>query len=146
MTTQRRRILKQFTIDSISAVDRPCQEHAKAVIMKRDDSEEHSMEKIESFESFEKAVVAVAAASSIPTHEAMRKCALAYPDLLQKYQTEGTALAKAAGPRSVTKAEQDFELAVEAIQKRDGIPRHEAMKRARVEFEGEFEDYQNVPF
>jgi len=152
MTAQKRRILKVLTIDSISAVDRPAQEFARAVIMKRaDDVEETEMdlEKIASFDTFEAAVAHLEKLH--PTRSAaMSEAARRYPSLVKRYNDEGEALTKAAAdakvPREITKAEQNFELAVDEIQKRDGIPRHEAMKRARVEFEGEFEDYQNAPF
>ena len=40
-----RRIMRHFKIDEISAVDRPAQEGAKAVIMKRDDSPQTDFEK-----------------------------------------------------------------------------------------------------
>ena len=113
---QKRRILKEFRIDEISICDSPAQTHAKATLMKRADDrqqeDEMQLDKIASFEKFEDAVAALARAGNIPRHVAMQKARRRTRSLSQKYQSEGSDVAKAAAdalaPRTLNKAAQDL--------------------------------------
>ena len=59
---RKRRIMREFSIEELSAVDKPAQAHARMTIMKRDSSEDEKMDfqKIidqpRAFDSFEEAV------------------------------------------------------------------------------------------
>jgi hypothetical protein len=144
--------MKDFVITELSAVDRGANEHARAVLMKRDDSadnsQEHDMnfakiiEHPQSFSSLEEAMQAIRKAEGCTQLAAMSAAANQHPDLLAKYNAEGTAIAKtaqdAAAPKPISKALLVFQDKVDEIAKRDGIPRHEAMSRARVRFVDEF--------
>ncbi len=70
----------------------------------------------------------------------------AYPDLVKRYNDDGERITKtaAAKPRSISKAVQDFEIAVDEIVKRDGINRSAAMSKARTEHPDTFAAYQNA--
>ena len=148
--TARRRIMREFTIKELSAVDRPAQKPATVAIMKReDDGQENEMDmtKIAAFDSFDEAVAAIAEREGCPQYIAMSKAAATHPDLLTKYQTEGDAsIAKAADDlakrRGRPVAVQRFEMIVDGIATRDGVARHVAMQRARRENPDAFAAFQ----
>lgn len=145
---RRRRIMREFVITELSAVDRPAQEPARMAIIKRAEDTESEMDvtKIASFARFGDAVAAVAKSEDIPTHEAMSRVRAARPDLVERYNAEGreaaaraaTAAEAARAPR-FTKAELAFEDRVDEIAKARGIPRHAAMSAARTRYPDEFE-------
>jgi hypothetical protein len=187
----RKRIMRSFRIDELSAVDSPSQRHAVAVLMKsagdepkrepaklknieidelslvdkganpgarvclfkRDDEEEPNMEfakiteRPRSFDSFE------SACAYLQQHGATRLQALAQaaheqPDLLQKFNAEGIAIAKAAqdvaAPRPIAKAIADFNKRVTEVMARDKISKLEALGRAAREFPDTFRAFQEV--
>lgn len=147
-TPTKRRIMRTFKLQEISAVDNPAQVHAKMVLMKRADGEESTMQKITSgepqaFDTFDGAVAAIAKAEGVPHHEAMGKARQAYPELLADYQREGDeriGKAAEAAPRAsiISKAELAFDEKVEALAKSRGIPHHAAMSSARQRYPEEF--------
>src|SRR5690606_11718933 len=136
-------IMREFTIDELSGVDRPAQEGARVCFFKRDDSEQ---EEPASFESFEAAVEHLRKIHGSGT-AAMSAARAQFPDLLRKYRQAGDeAAAKAAGaaaPREVAKAVSDWYALVDKIAERDGVSRTVAMSRARKEFPHAFRDFQN---
>jgi pterin-4a-carbinolamine dehydratase len=152
--SKRRRVMRSFRIDELSACDRPAQKHALAVLMKRDSSadeqqeyDDMNFEKIierpRSFATFEDAMQAIRKAEGCTKLAAMSAAANQHPDLLAKYNAEGTAIAKAAqdaaAPKPISKALLVFQDKVDEIAKRDGIPRYVAMSRARERYADEFE-------
>jgi hypothetical protein len=153
--TTRKRIMREFTISEISAVDRPAQTHAVKTLMKRADKQEHDdmqIQKIDNDEvaSFDTLDEAVRHLEKLhPSRSAaMSAAAERYPELVKRFNSEGVEIAKAAAdalaPRSITKAEQDFELAVDEIVKRDKCPRSDAMSKARTEHPDAFRAYQGA--
>lgn len=126
---RRRRIMREFSLAEISAVDRPAQARAKATIMKRSSSQETDdmdfhkiMGRPASFATVEGATAHL---------RDMEAAARANPDALEKYRDGGVVAAPVAEKRSL--AAQEFDLAVDAICERDGCERHAAMSRARRE-------------
>lgn len=161
--SRRRRIMKEFVIREVSAVDRPCQEHARAVILKRDDEQqEHNMgfEKITrvgftrgadaplAFDSLESAVRHLRKVHGMTGLDAMEQVATTRPDLVREYNTEGAEIAKAAAersaPRPVAKAVQDFNKRVSEVQARDKCTKLEALERAAREFPLELAAFQGA--
>ncbi len=138
---RKRRIMREFTITELSAVDKPAQAHARMAIMKRADPEENDdmrFEKIidrpRAFDSFEDAVEHLKTIHGCSGTEALRKAADAHPRLLEAYQKAGAVSSrpnfeKAARPLDV----QRFNLIVDGIAERDGVSRVEAMRRAARE-------------
>ncbi|MGH6736809.1 MAG: hypothetical protein ACRECX_12160 [Methyloceanibacter sp.] len=145
---RKRRIMREFKIDELSAVDRPAQAHALMTVMKRDDRKDDDMQlsKIASYDTLSDAVAAVAKAEGCPRHVAMSRAAREFPDLVERHRAEGReAIAKAQesarAPRPlVTKAVLAFQDKVELIAKRRGVPRHEAMSIARELYADEYHD------
>ena len=136
---RKRRIMRAFKINEISAVDRPAQAHARVCLLKR----EGDLSKIAAFDSFDDAVAAIAKREGCARHAAMSRAAKQFPSLLDAYPQEGDdrvakATADAAGPRTFSKAELDFEDRVDEIAKSRGLPRHAAMSAARQRFPDEF--------
>ncbi|WP_156953316.1 hypothetical protein [Afifella pfennigii] len=148
--TIKRKIMRDFQIEEISAVDVPAQAHAKMVIMKRaDDHEEPDMNltKIASFDTFDDAVAAIAKAESCPRHKAMSKAAARHPDLYDSFQREGEEQiakrvdeARKAG--AMPQAARNWDILVGAIADRDKCSRTEAMRRARREDPEAFAAFQ----
>ena len=146
---RKRRIMREFSITELSAVDKPAQEYATMAIMKRDSSEDEKMDfqkitdKPLAFDSFENAVEHLKKVNRCSGTEAMRKAADAHPRLFEAYQEAGMVssrpkLEKAAKPQAV----QEFNLIVDGIAKRDKVSRVEAMRRATREEPGAFRRYQ----
>jgi hypothetical protein len=138
----KRRILREFRIAEISAVDRPAQEGALMAIMKRADDEqeddEMELRKIASFDSFEAAVAAIAKREGCQRHVAFSKAANAFPALLDAYRREGSErVAKAADDlarrRAKPAAATHFDRIVDGIMDRDKVSRSAAMSKARQE-------------
>lgn len=154
--TKRRRIMHDFKLTELSAVDRPAQEGARAVLMKRADDEQEqeqdmmSFQKIggddvAAFDSFEAAVQHLKSVHGMTPLAAMEAAADRHPDLLKRYNQQGTELAKAAAVsriRTVPREVRRFDDLVEQVQARDRIPRLAALEQARREFPREFEAYQ----
>ena len=142
MTTpkRKRRIMREFSIEELSAVDKPAQVHARMAIMKRDSSEDEKMDfqKIIdqplAFDRFEDAVEHLKKVNRCSGTEAMRKAADAHPGLLETYQAAGAVssrpdFTKVARPQAV----QEWDLAVAGVMERDGVSRTAAMSRVRSE-------------
>lgn len=144
----RKRIMKDFAISEISAVDRPAQAGAVAVFMKRHEKEsEMQLRKANcdepvSFPTLEAAMDHLLKTHGMSRSSAMSTAAREHPDLLAKYQREGEdQIAKAAEapkPQLLSKAMMEFEDRVEQIAKGRGLPRHQAMKKARERYPDEF--------
>ena len=122
------KIMEEFSIREISAVDKPAQEHALATIMKRapqanEVSPAKSIDELkagvadlatrfdalleqkaqkEVVMNFNDAVTEIAKRDACPRHVAMSKARNEYPESFAKYQSEG--LEKS---RTATKAEDD---------------------------------------
>jgi hypothetical protein len=154
MTTQRkRRIMREFTIKELSAVDQPAQGHARAVLMKRDISqEEHrdmQFEKITreepiAFDSLEAAMQHLKSVHGMSPLAAMSKAARDHPALVRRYNAEGERIAKQLARRVPTIPADvvRFDAAVDAIMARDGVDKLVAMGRARAEHPDLFAAYQ----
>jgi hypothetical protein len=141
----RKRIMRTFKLNEISAVDNPAQVHARAVLLKRADArQEHDMDltKIASFDSFDDAINAIAKRDGCARHEAMTKARTRHPALYEAYQREGDGrVAKQADadrPRPVSKAELAFQDRVDEIAMSRRLPRHAAMSAARQRYPDEF--------
>ena len=149
---RKRRIMQEFSIDELSAVDKPAQEYARMTIMKRADPEENDdmrFEKIidrpRAFDSFEDAVEHLKTIDGCSGTEALRKAADAHPKLLEAYQAAGAVSSrpnfeKAARPLDV----QRFNLIVDGIAERDGVGRARAMQIAARTHPTEFQAYRSA--
>lgn len=145
---KRKRIMKDFAISEISAVDRPAQAGAVAVFIKRHEQESKmELRKVTrdepiSFPTLEAAMDHLLKSHGMSRSSAMSTAAREHPDLLAKYQREGEdRIAKAADagkPQPVSKAVMEFDDRVEQIAKGRGLPRHQAMKKARERYPDEF--------
>ena len=133
-----RRILERFTLNEISAVDRPAQAHAKVSLIKRADTpKETDMQKTTepTFDTFE-AAVAHLEAIGMTKHEAHRHAGRSFPSLLAKYQG-GADTSDLIDTDAIEKARADNK----AIQKRidaavatvmtKGMTRLDALKQVR---------------
>lgn len=156
-TPNRRRIMREFMIQELSAVDSPAQQHAVSVLLKRDDRQEQDemqVQKIQrdeprSFSTFEDACTYLRTVQGMSPLAAMEAAADAHPSLIAKYNAEGESIAKAADAEAAAKrrkprAVEDFELIVAGIAERDGVPKHVALERAREENPGKFKAYQEA--
>lgn len=137
----RRRILRKFQLDEITAVDRPAQEHTRMALVKRDNSQEWDERRFEkvigdeplSFATFEDAVEQISKLHGGSLAQAMSRAASAYLRLLREYNEEGLervekAARGAADRRAPTSAERDWEWLVTGIMGRDGATRAAAMQ------------------
>lgn len=146
MTTQqqtKRRIMRDFEITELSAVDHPAQGHARATILKRAagkdtrmDFNKHSTPR--AFDSFDAAVAHIRQIEKCSGTEAMQRARLEHPALVEKHNAEAHDIArKATGDIALAKsrprAQEDFNLVVSGLVERLGISRSEAMRRARRE-------------
>ena len=125
--TGRRRILREFTITEVSAVDRPAQEVARMVLMKRREDET----------SFQRRVSEIAKRRGCSRLHAMRKARAQYPDEFAEYQAEGAVSSRPVVKREASpgagKAKRDFDRAVSELVSSAGISRTAAMSRIRRE-------------
>jgi len=125
--TGRRRILREFTITEISAVDRPAQQMARMVLMKRGEDES----------SFQTRVSEVAKRHGCSRMAAMRKARVEYPDEFEEYQAEGAVSSRLVVKREAlpgaAKAKREFDRAVSELVSSAGISRTAAMSRVRRE-------------
>jgi hypothetical protein len=151
----KRRIMRRFRLDEISAVDRPAQEHARMTLIKRNEGQEQDdmrLEKITrdeplSFATFEAAVVHLRELHECSRASAMSAAADRYPDLLRKYNDEGAervekAAQEATRISATSEAEQNWNMLVSNIMDRDKVSRVVAMPRARRENPGAYAAYQ----
>lgn len=143
MPAKRRRIMRQFTINELSAVDVPAQEGARRTLMKRYDYEEKDemddMEKISRFDTLEEAVDAIQLAQKLARHEAMSEAARRYPKLLNKHNSVDATVVKDRNLGVPTHERKlGFEDGVRKIMTRDNVTHTKAMSAARVEYPLEF--------
>ena len=154
MTTtnpRRRRIMKEFSITELGAVDRPAQAPALAVLLKGAAAEpENQMDlsKIAAFETFDAAVAAIAKAERSPSdlrgdvasrRTSPRTCWPSSSDAGDEAIAKAADTAKA---RPKPQAVSNFETLVAGIMGRDGCSKSEAMARARAEHPDAFAAYQ----
>ena len=139
---RKRRVLREFRIDEISAVDRPAQQHAKMSIIKRDDNID-AYRSHQSPVKFNEMIDAIAKSDKSRSRlEVMRDLARRYPALrdadrlVPSHRPSYEKIEK----RSVT----DFRALVDQIAKRDGIEKSAAMSKARREHPAEFAAYQQA--
>jgi len=123
-------------IAELSAVDRPAQSGALALIMKRDDGGT-------AMRSFNKRVDEVAARDGCLRSIAMSKARHEFPDefeAMQKNYPPPASHRPAPVPEAaaVEKAQRDFINAAREIAGRDRIPLYAAMGKARAEAAAEF--------
>ena len=141
MTTKKKRIMREFEISEISAVDRPAQAHARMSVMKREEPV--------GFDSFEAAVDHLAKFHECSRTDAMSMAARAHPALIEKYNAEGREqIVKAAHAaqkaRTKPEAVTAFHKCVEDVARRDNCSRTEALRRARTEHPEEFSSYEEA--
>ena len=147
---RKRRIMREFSIDELSAVDKPAQAHARMAIMKRADPEENDDMQFEkiidrplAFDTFEAAVGHLKTIHRYSGTQALRKARETHPRLFEAYQKAGAfssrpSFEKAARPQDV----QRFDLIVDGIAERDEVSRVEAIRRAAREEPEAFRRYQ----
>lgn len=143
------RILTSIRIDKIAAVDQPCQEHATMTIMKRARPVDYERVDGDACDRFTSEVSRLGAdGSDNPVEEAARKDPSGHRAWLARQKNirdrhqaihEGRPKLNLDG----SLAAKGFDAIAEAIQKRDRCSGHEALRRARQEFPGEFEKYQS---
>ncbi len=154
---RKRRIMREFTIKELSAVDRPAQGHALMTMMKREDEKDNDI-RVENiardeprvFHTFEQAVAHLREFRECSGTEALRAAREQYPRLLAKYNAEGADAVAEASARKValntaklsSQAKQEWDLLVEGIMARRGVKRTVAMQIARRENPGKFRVYQ----
>ena len=119
----KRRILTDIRLDRIAAVDVPCQEHARAVIMKSSDA---------GVGLFMSRVTEIRKRDRCSRHRAMSKARIEYPEAFSALQ-QGRELAPSSARQlaELQKARATFGDLVKAVQDRDHVPRHIAMRNAR---------------
>ena len=131
--TGRRRILREFTIREISAVDRPAQEAAKMVLMKRREPDGADEDET----PFQTRVSEIAKQDGCSRLEAMQMARVEYPEEFEVYQAEGAVssrpVQKAESRPGAAKAKRDFDGAVSELVSSAGISRTAAMSRIRRE-------------
>ena len=153
--TAGRRVLREFSIDELSMVDRPAQGHARMTLMKAATKEQDmnqqktTDDEPQAFANFEDAVAHLGKLHGFKGTEAMSMAAQRFPDLLKQYNEEGRqqlekAAQDAAKARAKSKEVTDFEMIVDAVAERDGVSRTVAMERARKEKPERFRAYQNA--
>lgn len=136
-----KRIMEDFRIDEISAVDRPAQKGARARIMKRQ-TEDAKME-------FQKRVDEIRKRDDCSQTEAMSKAREEFPDEYEAYQREGAASGREAiakmhrNPRASDPV-REFRKIVAETAARDGISPARAMEKARTENPAAYEAYQSA--
>ena len=82
---RKRRILTDFVVDKIAAVDNPCQEHARVAIIKRRDDDE-SLEIHRMAEDFPRLVFEVQKRDSCSRYDALMTAAIENPEAVQAYR------------------------------------------------------------
>lgn len=128
---KRKRILHEIRLDRIAAVDDPCQEGARAVLMKGLNADVR--------EIFNSRVAEIAKRDRIPRHRAMSKARREHPEIFAAMQTSAVATPsrQLEDAPEVPEARTAFMSKVADLQNR-GTPRHAAMTRVRRENPDEF--------
>ena len=153
---RRRRIMRQFRIDEISAVTDPAQEGATMAIMKGRETPlplsgrspvgrvalKSDTPTPESPETFSDAVVAIRGRDRISTFEAMRKAAREHPGLVAKYrQPEDAKVVVPVVKREIV----TFNARVDQIQTTQKCSRLDALRQAARELPAtEFSAFRNA--
>lgn len=138
-----RRIMREFRIDELSAVDRPAQEHAKMAILKSADSEQEytEMNTAVSFKSFAEAVQYLNDLGGSRT-DALRKAARRFPQLRKQMNDDAVSAAgelhKQAAPSPAVTRFTDL---VAKIATDRHVSRSAAMALAKREYPQEFAAY-----
>nr|WP_281720497.1 hypothetical protein [Nitrosomonas nitrosa] len=171
---KRRRIMRSFRLEEISCVDRPAQEGARALLIKREESasqQENESDLAKAIRSWlsgyekrsgvrdnnrqEKEVIMAPASFEAAVQKlrdggmsataAMQKVRADHPALYQRFQNEGAeAVAKANTPKGPPAAVLKFRERCEAIQKDRRCSPNEALRRAREAYPEEFAAYQRT--
>lgn len=165
----KRRRMKKFRLHEISFVDNPAQEHALAVMMKRDDatlfyktSEPTPVEskptlsqspslrtseperKSNMPNSFEEAVGIIRREQPhISRTQALSAAREGYPSLFKSYQESPAAGGPSAAVEK-SEAVQTFEKTVSEVQARDRCSRIEALRKAAREYPNELSAYRTA--
>ncbi len=129
------RIMNQFRIDELSAVDDPAQEHARVAIMKRDGAVPATPE------GFAKAVAAIMARDRCLRSDAMVRAAHEHPEAVAALRKAAPAEAEEAeGPDEDERAgaRRIFAAKVRELAARDQLGQASAMIRARAQHPDEF--------
>lgn len=150
-----KRIMEEFRLNEISAVDRPAQVHATAAIIKRRSDDEmiqrvrgkSTHERME--EDFEEVAAEIRRTEKVPHHRAFSLARKRRPDLYAAYQE--------AGQRKVTKAHEAeasrfeksddvlaFEKLVAEYARDFGCTGTEAMTACRTLHKAAFAKYQSA--
>ena len=147
---RRRRILRSFKIDEISIVDRPAQEHARALVTKSRDAGRSEMrfDKLErenepmSFDTFADAMIAIMRWEGLSGIAAMKKMRERHPELFNKLQSNAPSSRPQPGGREIAKAVRDFDDLVDQVAHDRGVSKTAAMSIARRQFPKAFETLQ----
>jgi|GraSoiStandDraft_57_1057295.scaffolds.fasta_scaffold172390_1 hypothetical protein len=142
----KRRVLHKLILTEISAVDRPCQAHALAVIVKWRSGPPANLAKRKEGrmpESFD-ACVSEIRKSGLSGCDALSAARRADPKAFAAYQADGHVSRPIFKAASASKAVVDFQAVVRAIAKRDGCARSAAMSCARREHPELFDAYQQA--
>ena len=126
-----RGVISKLKIDELSAVDHPAQPGALARVMKRHDPGTAAQQ-------FDVKVQEIQKRDGCPHHRAMSVARLEHPELYDALQTQAVEqpLQKrvpCAAEATAAKARGDFMKRAQAIAKRDRVPLHVGMSRARTE-------------
>jgi hypothetical protein len=124
------RVITKLKIDEISSVDRPAQPFALARIVKRDDGG--------ATDQFGAKVQEIQKRDGCKAHQAMQQARVEHPDLFQAMQDAPIATTvekrvRNAEELELRKARQQFMGCAHEIAKRDRVPLHIGMSRARIE-------------
>jgi hypothetical protein len=156
--SKRRRVMRKFRIDEISAVTFPVQEHATADIIKSQEPQENDDmdfrkigdDRVASFDSLEQAMAHLMDIHKCDKLTAMTQVGEQYPSLVEQYNNVGDmvakAIAEANAPRRISKADADFEKCVTEIAARDRCSRLDALAKAPREFPDEYLRFQEVDY
>jgi hypothetical protein len=140
--------LSNVEIDEISILSkdvRPAVRAARIAIVKT----EIPMSEPISFPTFESAMAHLRKAHGMSALDALAAAARQHPELVKRYNDEGTRIAKAAieeiaKARAIPQAVEVFNKRVEEVMARDKVNKLDALPRAAREFPQEFAKFQEA--
>jgi hypothetical protein len=124
------RVITKLKIEELSSIDRPAQPGALVAIMKRDDGG--------AAERFGAMAQEIQKRDGCMAHQAMERTRVEHPDLFEALQDAPIAVpvekrVPDAAQTAVANARTAFMDRAHQIAKRDGVPVHVGMNRARIE-------------